>query len=122
MSDTLTTIQGVQVLACAPDGEKLASEREAVELINEAFQTGVEWILVPVERLEEKFFYLKTGMAGQIIQKFVTYRRRLVILGDISKYVDQSRSFKDFVYEANRGKEVWFLADLATFEARLKSS
>ncbi len=51
MSDTLTTIQRVQVLVCAPGGEKLKSEREALDLIGEAIQQGAELILVPVQRL-----------------------------------------------------------------------
>ena len=120
MSDTLTTIYGVQVLACAPDGEKLKSERDALELIGDAMSSGAELILVPVERLEEDFFQLKTGLAGQITQKFVTYRRRLVILGDISQHVAQSRAFRDFVYETNRGNQVWFMTNLQELGDRLK--
>jgi hypothetical protein len=119
MPDTLTTIQDVQVLVCAPDGEKLKSEREALDLIGEAMQLGAAMVIVPVERLEDDFFQLKTRLAGQIIQKFVTYRRHLVILGDISRYVAQSSALKDFVYEANLGTQVWFLTDLQELTERL---
>lgn len=119
MSDTLTTIHGVQVLICAPDGEKLKSEQDALDLIGEAIGQSTELILVPVERLEDDFFQLKTRLAGQIIQKFVTYRRRLVILGDISQHVAQSRAFKDFVYESNRGNHVWFMTNLNELNERL---
>lgn len=120
MADTQTTIQGVRVLVCAPDGEKIASERAALDLIGEALQEGIEWVLIPVERLAEEFFQLKTGLAGQIVQKFVQYRRRLIILGDISGFVAESRAFRDFVYESNRGTEFWFLADLPEVNERLK--
>jgi hypothetical protein len=120
MPDTLTTMQGMQVLVCAADGEKLKSEREAVDLIGETLQQGASVILVPVERLEDNFFQLKTGLAGHIIQKFVTYRRRLVILGDISEHVAQSRALRDFVYETNRGTQVWFLTDLQELNERLE--
>ena len=120
MPDTLTTMHGIQVLVCAPEGEKLKSEREAVDLIGEALQQGASVVLVPVERLEEDFFQLKTGLAGHIMQKFVTYRRRLVILGDISGRVAQSRALRDFVYETNRGTQVWFLGDLEELNERLK--
>ena len=119
MSDTLTTIHDVQVLVCAPDEKKLTSEQDALDLIGEAMYSGAELILVPVERFEEDFFQLKTGLAGHIIQKFVTYRR-LVILGDISGYVAQSRAFRDFVYEANRGNQVWFMTTLQELNQRLK--
>ena len=119
MPDTLTTIRDVQALVCAPDGKKLASEGEAIDLIGEALQLGAELVVVPVERLTEDFFELKSGLAGQILQKFVNYRRRLVILGDISQYVAQSRSFKDFVYEANYGTQIWFLKDSQELDERL---
>ena len=119
MTDTLTTIYGMQVLTCAPDGEKLKSERDALDLISEAMSFGAELILVPVERLEEDFFQLKTGLAGHIIQKFVTYQRRLVILGDISHHVAQSRALRDFVYEANRGNQVWFMTNLQELNEHL---
>jgi hypothetical protein len=90
-----------------------------LDLIGEALQSGAELILVPVERLAEDFFHLKTGLAGQIIQKFVMYRRRLVILGDISAYVAQSRALRALVYETNRGNQVWFLPTLQELDQRL---
>jgi hypothetical protein len=120
MSDTLTTIEGVKVLSCTPDGRKLKSEQDAVTLIGEAMQQGAELILLPVERLADDFFHLKTGLAGHLVQKCVTYRRHLVIVGDISGYLAQSRSFADFVSEANHGTQIWFLRDLQEFHERLK--
>ncbi|GLV55525.1 hypothetical protein KDH_23690 [Dictyobacter sp. S3.2.2.5] len=120
MADTLTAIQGVRMLACAPDGAKLTGEREAVELIGETMYHGVEWILLPVERLDDNFFQLKNRLAGHIIQKFVTYRRRLVILGDITSQIEQSSALTAFIYETNRGNQVWFLKDLAELTARLE--
>ena len=119
MSDTITTMHDVQVLLCAPDGKKLQSERDALDLIGEAMQQGTTLIIVPVERLADDFFELKTGLAGQIVQKFVTYRLHLVILGDISQHVAQSRSFRGFVYESNRGNQVWFLTNLQELDERL---
>ena len=120
MANTLTTIHDVPALVCAPDGAKLKSERDALDLIGEAMSSGADLILVPVERLAEDFFSLKTGLAGQIMQKCVTYRRRLVILGDISQYVAGSRAFRDFVSEANRGYQVWFVTNLQELGERLK--
>lgn len=122
MSDTPTTIEGTQVLVCAPDGEKLKSEQDALDLIGEALQQRTAFILVPVERLAEDFFQLKTRLAGQMLQKFVQYRRHLVILGDISQPLAQSRAFRDFVYEANHGNDVWFVTNMQELHERLKRS
>lgn len=120
MSDTCITIHNRQVLICASDGNLLTSERDALDLIGEAMQQGIELVLIPMERLDENFFHLKTGLAGQIMQKFVTYRRHLVILGDISRYVAQSGAFRDFVDEANRGNDVWFITNLQELDEWLK--
>ena len=57
---------GVQVLACAPEGDILKSERDALDLISEAMQQGASLIPVEVERLGDDFFQLN---AGRIIQK-----------------------------------------------------
>ena len=116
----VTKLYDVHILVCKPAGKKLKSERDALDLIGEAMESGAELILVPVERFEDDFFHLKTRLAGEIIQKFVTYRRRLVILGDISRYVAQSHAFEDFVYETNRGNHVWFITNLQELDERLK--
>src|SRR5689334_2907490 len=109
MSDTVTTINGVTALVCAPEGQTLASENDAVDLIGEALSSGAELVVIPVERLDPAFFQLSTRVAGLFMQKLVNYRRRLVILGDISAYVAASQAFHDFVYESNRGNQIWFL-------------
>ncbi|HEY4384181.1 MAG TPA: DUF4180 domain-containing protein [Ktedonobacteraceae bacterium] len=119
MSDTLITIHDIQALVCTPDGEKLKSEQDALDLIGEAMYYGTHLIVIPVERLGDDFFQLKTRLAGQMLQKFVTYGQRIVILGDISQYVAQSLAFRDFVYESNRGNQVWFLTDLQELDERL---
>jgi hypothetical protein len=121
MADTLTTIHNLQVLVCTPEGPKLDSETAAVDLIAEALSEGASMVLVPVERFDPAFFQLRSGLAGLIIQKFVNYKRQLVVLGDVSQYVADSKAFHDFVYETNRGTQVWFLPDLAALNACLNS-
>jgi hypothetical protein len=49
VADTLTTIQDVQALVCEPHGEKITSERAALDLIGEVMQQGIEWVLIPVK-------------------------------------------------------------------------
>ena len=53
------------------------------------------------------------------LKKFVMYRRHLVILGDNSRHVAQSHVLEAFVYETNRGAQVWFLTDLQELDGRL---
>ena len=55
---------GMRVLECAADGPKIAGERDAADLVNEAFNEKARVIAVPVERLSEDFFTLSTRVAG----------------------------------------------------------
>jgi len=119
MSDTISELQGLGVLICAPDGAKLRKDRDAVDLIGEALHAGAATVAVPVECFDEDFFHLRTRILGEIVQKFVQYRRRLVIVGAISRYLAESSSFKAFVAEANRGNDIWFVGDLSELHARL---
>jgi len=49
----------------------------------------------------------------------VQYRRRLVIVGDISRYVAESSAFAA-VHEANEVEEIWFVANVAELGTWLK--
>jgi hypothetical protein len=55
----------------------------------------------------EDFFDLSTKIAGEILQKFINYRKKIAIIGDFSIYT--SKSLKDFIYECNKGKDIFFL-------------
>ncbi len=49
----------------------------------------------------------------------MTYGVRLAIVGDITAYVNESTALRDFVYEANRGRDLWFGATREEIESRL---
>ncbi len=120
MTVTVTTLQGRRVLTCPEAGPPIRYA-EAVDLIGEAMGADADWVAIPVGRLGEDFFRLRTGVAGEVIQKFVTYRRRLALVGDVSDQVAESDALRDFVIESNRGRHVWFVDSLAALEMRLAS-
>ncbi|MFJ6195607.1 DUF4180 domain-containing protein [Micromonospora sp. NPDC092111] len=119
-TDTLVTLAGRTALACAADGPKLCGGGDATDVIGEALGHGVELVVLPVRRLAAEFFTLRTGVAGELVQKFVNYRLRLAVVGDISGHVDRSTALRDFVIEANRGDQLWFVDTLAELEERLR--
>jgi len=53
---------------------------------------------------------LKTGVPGEILQKFSTYNMQLAIVGDFSVF--SSRSLKDFIYESNKTGRILFVATM----------
>lgn len=80
---------------------------------------GAAWVVLPVSRLHPDFFKLATGLAGGIAQKFVNYRVRLAVMGDIAAHLDRSAPLRDFVRETNKGPHLWFVEDRAAFERKL---
>lgn len=118
MTDEIVELAGVPVLVCDADGPSIATEQDALDVIGAAL-SGAEIVAVPVGRLDERFFTLRTRVAGGIMQKFVNYRLRLVIVGDIAAYTAGSTALRDLVTESNRGKQIWFVDDLDALVTRL---
>ncbi|ABW20266.1 DUF4180 domain-containing protein [Alkaliphilus oremlandii] len=73
------------------------------------YQSDCNRILLQKSSLCEDFFNLRTGVAGEILQKFVNYDVKLAIVGDFSVY--SSKSLRDFIYESNHGKDLFFLGN-----------
>jgi hypothetical protein len=112
-------LNGVRIFQCSVDAPELRSDRDAIDLISEAGEHRATFIVIPIERLGDDFFELRTRIAGEIVQKFVTYGRRIAIIGDIDRRMAESSSLRAFVHEANRGNQVWFVASLAELDKRL---
>ena len=68
---------------------------------------GTKNIVVDKKLITEDFFILSKGLAGEILQKYVNYGGRIAIYGDYSHYT--SKPLKDFIYESNKGKDVFFV-------------
>ena len=105
-------LAGTCVMECEADGPPLRTERDAVDLIGEALSHGAQLVVIPVSRLTDDFFQLRTRLAGDIVQKFVNYGLRLAIVGDISRHLTASEALRAFVREASRGEQLQFVADL----------
>lgn len=120
MGDVVRERHGAKVLMCAADGEPIADEQSAVDLIGTLYGLDVAWIALPVARLTEDFFRLRTRVAGAVVQKLQQYGFRIAVVGDISAHVAGSSALRDFVYESNRGRQLWFVADEAELDERLR--
>lgn len=79
-----------------------------------------EGIIIYKESLGEHFCDLKTGYAGEVLQKLSNYNMRIAIIGDFSQY--KSKSLHAFIYECNKGRSVFFKdsveGGLAALESR----
>jgi len=119
MVNPVNVVHGVRILEVAPEGPVLRTDRDAVALIGDALGYQATLVLLPIARLGDDFFDLSTRIAGDLFQKFVNYRMRLVIVGDMSSRVAASTSLRDFVREANRGTQIWFVNNASELDVRL---
>ena len=110
-------LEGARLFTCTA---RVGSERDAVDVIGEAFTARPDWIVIPVAQLGDGFLDLKTRIAGNVLQKFVTYGFGVVILGDVSAAAAASGALRDFIAETNRGTQIWFLPDEAALAERLR--
>ncbi len=96
------------VCVLAESEEKIITDvQSALDLIVSAnYEAGTKNIVIDKNLINEDFFILSTGFAGEVLQKFVNYGGRIAVYGDYSGYT--SKPLKDFIYESNKGKNVFF--------------
>jgi hypothetical protein len=122
MADRSYELHGVRILECDAEGDLIRNNRALNDLISNAWEHRAKWVVIPAERLGDDFFRLRTGIAGEVVQKIVQYRLRLAVLGDISRYVDESTALRDFVRESNRGNQFCFIASREELDQRIAAS
>ena len=89
------------------DEKIVVDTQSALDLIvSVKYETGAERIILDKNNIAEEFFILSSGIAGEILQKFINYHVKVAIYGDYSKYT--SKPLKDFIYESNNGKDIFF--------------
>lgn len=83
------------------------------------YQTGCNRMIIDKSLICEEFFDLSTKIAGEVLQKFINYQKKIAIIGDFTKY--SSNSLKDFIYECNKGKDIFFLPNKANAIEKLST-
>lgn len=79
---------------------------DGVDLLGNVYYQCFDKMIVHAENIAPEFFDLKTGMAGEILQKFSTYRMGLAIVGNFD--TQNSKSLHDFIYESNKAGHTIF--------------
>ncbi len=109
---------GVPVAVLMGDEIVLTDEQSALDLLATVqYETGTNRIAIDKAAVAEDFFVLRTGIAGAILQKFINYDVKCAIIGDFSNVT--SKALRDFIYESNQGKDIFFVATLEEAVMRL---
>ena len=99
---------GVDIAVITGEETLITDTASALELAMTArYETGADRLAIDKAVIAEDFFILSTGVAGEILQKFINYRVKAAIWGDYSRYT--SKPLKDFIYESNNGRDFFFV-------------
>lgn len=111
MKITKVNKNGVEVAIVESKDVILQDLQSALDLMaTVSYEVGCNKFIINKEAVVEDFFKLSTGIAGEILQKFINYQVKFAIYGDFSSYT--SVALKAFIYESNKGKDIYFVSTL----------
>ncbi|MDR1628991.1 MAG: DUF4180 domain-containing protein [Oscillospiraceae bacterium] len=100
---------GVSCAVLRGDEVLMRDVQSALDLMMTVYyEAGCNRIALFQENLPGDFFVLRTGLAGEVLQKFMNYHMKLAVIGDFSAVA--SKPLRDFIFESNNGRDVFFAA------------
>lgn len=109
MNIEIINVKGTDIAVVSSDGKLISDAQTALDLaMTVKYETGAEKIVIDKNLICGDFFILSTGIAGEILQKFINYHVKAAVYGDYSHYT--SKPLKDFIYESNNGKDFFFVS------------
>ena len=100
---------GTDIAAVTSETVLITDVPSALDLaMSVKYETSATKLVLDKRIFCEDFFLLSTGIAGEILQKFINYHIKAAIYGDYSHYA--SKPLKDFIYESNNGKDFFFVS------------
>lgn len=111
------TVLGKRIAELASDSLLISAIEDVTDMLGNLYYQEFERIIIHERNIVTDFFDLKTGIAGEVLQKFSNYRMRLAIVGNFEKFT--SKSLRDFIRESNQGSTVNFVGSVAEALNRL---
>mgnify|MGYP000984410777 CR=1 FL=1 len=103
-----TVVNGKIIASVKGEGKLLRDVSSALDLMADVRYTAdCDRVALPKSSVADEFFVLSTKLAGDILQKFINYQMKLAIYGDFSAYT--SKPLRDFIYESNNGRDIFFV-------------
>ncbi len=99
------------------DSEVIVTARDGFDVMADANYQGANAVIFHAHNLGPDFLALRSGMAGEIMQKFANYQMKLAIIGDWSAV--ESNSLQALIRECNRGNQFFFAGSVEEALARL---
>lgn len=103
MTSIIHKQNGITVQEITHEGILIRDVQDIIDLMSDS---SVRKFIIRKENFHQDFFDLRTGIAGDILQKASTYRISIGIVGDFNNI--QSKSLRDFIYESNKTGQILF--------------
>ena len=111
MNMTKIEKNGIVCAVVNSDDSVITDVQSALDVLMTAkYDIGTKNIAISKKLVAENFFILSSGLAGEILQKYINYGGRIAIYGDYSHYT--SKPLHDFIYESNKGGDVFFVGTI----------
>ncbi len=109
--------EGKKLVECLPAGGRIGNEKDALELVAICGENECSSLLIHGNNLTADFFHLRTGIAGDILLRFVIYRLKVALVLSVGK--EEPARFKEMAAEANRGNQFHVCHDRSEAETWL---
>lgn len=120
MEAQISKVEGTDVAVVESPEVIIRDAQDALDLMATIrYNHGCDKAVIDKANITEDFFHLRTGLAGEILQKFANYHFAVAIVGDFDMY--DSKSLHDFIYESNKGRQIFFVKDRQSALERLQS-
>jgi hypothetical protein len=117
METEILEFKGEKITVLKSEGIIIREVQDALDLMADSSYFGSRRIVINENQLIPEFFDLKSGIAGEILQKFSTYDVQLAIIGEFSKY--SGKSLRGFIFESNKLRRINFVSTLEEAKERL---
>lgn len=101
------TINEIRIAEVTSTDIFISTAEDGLDLLGNLYYQDVDRIIIHEQNITPAFFDLKSGIAGELLQKFSNYRVRLAIVGNFTQCT--GNSIRDFIYESNKGRQVNFV-------------
>ncbi len=109
------TIHEIKIAEVISTEIVIGNIQDGIDLLGNLYYQDYDKIILYKKNITTEFFDLKTGIAGEILQKFSNFRVKLAIVGDFSGL--NGDSIQQFMLESNQTGSIYFLN---TIEEALK--
>jgi hypothetical protein len=109
MDVQVLSCQGTAYVASCSPRVIIKKAQDILNLLSFGGEHETNLFMLEEENFDAAFYELKSGMAGEIVQKFSNYHVRAVIVGSFESV--RSKRFREFMAESNKGNQLRFMQE-----------